>query len=109
MVKEFMFCHQMQCRTTGLNIFNVLNDFFSQSQLSWERCVGICTDSAVSITGQHSGTVARITEKVPNILQMHCMIHREVLVAKRLAQSLSEVLSSYVKIVNSIKARSLQS
>ena len=37
------------------------------------------------------------------------MIHREVLVAKRLAQSLSEILSSCVKIVNSIKARPLQS
>ena len=63
MVEEFMFCHQMQCRTTGLDVFNVLNDFFSQSKLSWERCVGICTDGAASMTGQHSGAVARIREK----------------------------------------------
>ena len=63
MVEEFMFCHQMQCRTTGLDVFNVLNDFFSQSKLSWERCVGICTDGAASMTGQHSGAVVRIREK----------------------------------------------
>ena len=104
-----MFCHQMQCRTTGLDVFNVLNDFFSHSKLSWERSVGICTDGTASMTGQHSGAVARIREKVPNFIQTHCMIHREVLVAKRLAQSLSEVLSSCVKIVNSIKARPLHS
>ena len=61
------------------------------------------------MTGQHSGAVARIREKVPNIIHTHCIIHHEVLVAKRLVQSLSEVLSSCVKIVNSIKARPLQS
>ena len=49
--------------------------------------------------------VARIREKVPNIIQTHCMIHRDVLVAKTLAQSLPEVLSSCIKILNSIKAR----
>ena len=36
-------------------------------------------------------------------------MHREVLVAKNLAPSLSEVLSSCVKIVNSIKACTIQS
>ena len=40
---------------------------------------------------------------------MHCMIHREVLAAKHLGQSLCDVLSSCVKIVNSIKDRPLQS
>ena len=100
-----MFCHQIQCRTTVLDAFNVLNDFFSQSELSWERCVGICTYGTASMTGKHSGAVARNREKVPNITQTHCMIHREVLVTKNLAQSLSEVLSSCVKIVDFIKVR----
>ena len=110
MVEDFMFCHQIQCRTTGLTyFFNILDDFFLQSELSWERCVGICTDGAASMIGKHSGAVARIREKVSNNTQTHCMIHRDVLVAKTLAQSLSKILSSCVKIVNSIKARSLQS
>ena len=55
------------------------------------------------------GGCSSYREKVPNIIQTYCMIDREVLVAKRLAQSLSEVLSSCVKIVNSIKASLLQS
>ena len=82
MMEDFMLCHRMQCRTTDLDIFNVFNDFFSQSELSWERCLGICTDGATSMTGKHSGIVASIREKAPNIIQTHCMIHREVLVAK---------------------------
>ena len=109
MIENFMFCYEMQGRTTGLDAFNVLCDFFSQSGLSWDRCVGICTDGAASMTGKHSGTVARIREKAPNVMQTHCMIHREVLAAKHWGQSLCDVLSSCVEIVNSIKARPLQS
>ena len=55
------------------------------------------------------GIVVRIKEKVANITRKHCMTHREVLVAKHLAQSLSELLSLCVKIVNCIKTRPLQS
>ena len=108
-MEDFMFCHQMECRTTACDVFNVLGDFFSESKLSWEQCVGVCTDDAASMTGKHSGVVARIREKVPNIVQTHCMIHRAALVAKHLGKSLSEVLSLCVKVVNSIKARPLQS
>ena len=61
------------------------------------------------MTGKHSGAVARIREKVPNIIQTHCMIHREVLAAKHLGQSFCDILSSCIKIVNSTKARPLQS
>ena len=52
--------------------------------------MGICTDRAASMIGKHSGSVARIRE-VPNIIEMHCMIHHKMLVAKHLRQSLSEV------------------
>ena len=99
----------MQGRTTDLDVFNVLCDFFSQSELSWDQCVGICTDGAALMTCKHSGAVARIRKKAPNIIQTHCMIHHEVLAAKHWGQSLCDVLSSCVKIVNSIKACSLQS
>ena len=71
--------------------------------------MGICTDGAASMTGKHSRAVACVREKVPNIIQMHWMIHREVLAAKHLGQSLCDVLSLCVKIVNSNKACPLQS
>ena len=50
-------------------------------------------DGAASMTGKKSEAVARIREKVPNIIQTHCMIHHEVLAAKHLRQSLCDVLS----------------
>ena len=94
---------------TGLDVVNVLCDFRSQSKLSWNRCVAICTDGAASMTSKYSGVVARVRELVPNIIQTHCTIHREALAARHCGQSMSEVLSICVEVVNLIKTRSLQS
>ena len=68
----------------------------------------VCTDGAALMNGKHSKAVACIKE-VANFKQTHCMIHREVFVAKHSRQSLFEVLSFCVKIVNSIEIRSFQS
>ena len=48
----------------------------------------ICADGAASVTGKHSGVVAHVREFVPNVIQTHCMIHRETLAAKHLRQSI---------------------
>ena len=61
------------------------------------------------MAGKHSGVATRVRELVPNIIQTNWMIDREALAAKHLGQSMSEVLSLCVKVVNSIKTRSLQS
>ena len=99
----------MPGRATGVDVFNVLCDFYSQSKLSWNKCVAICTNGAASMTGKHSGVVVRDRELVPNITQTHCMIHHEALAARHLGQSMSEVLSLCVKAANSIKTRPLHS
>ena len=46
--------------------------------------MAICTNGAVSMTGKHSGVVARVRELVPNIKQTHCMIHCKALAPKHL-------------------------
>ena len=69
----------------------------------------ICIDCTVSMAGKRSGLQLVPDKKLPNIVETRWMIHLEVLVAKHLGQSLSEALPSCVKIVNSTKARPLQS
>ena len=71
--------------------------------------MAICTDGAALMTGKHSGDVARVRELAPNIIQAHCIIHRVDPAARDLEQSMSEVLSLCVKVVNSIKTCPLQS
>ena len=81
---------------------------FSLSELSLEQCVGVCIDGSASMTAKHYEAVARIKKIVQYQIQTHCMINREVLVAKHLGQPLTEILFFCVKIVNSIKILILQ-
>ena len=83
MIEDFLFCHAMPTRTTGEEVFKVLDSFLLQSGLLWSQCIGICTDGAASMTGIHSGVVGRVKKVAPNITATHCMIHREALVAKK--------------------------
>ena len=68
-----------------------------------------CTDRVASMAGKHSRVVARVKKLVPNIIQTHYMIHRQALAATHCGQSVSEVLSLCVKVVNSMKTCPLHS
>jgi hypothetical protein len=108
-IEDFLFCKSVPTRTTGEEIFKILNDFFTSSELNWSHCTGICTDGAASMTGRKSGLVARVRNVSPNIMSTHCMIHREALASKKLSEPLNQVLNDSIKIVNFIKARPLNS
>ena len=98
MTKDFMFCHQKQCRTIDLYVFNLLCDFFTIIGAMFEYTV--CTDGAAFLNGKHLGVVARIKEKVPNSVQAKRIIHWKLLVAKHFGKSSSEDLYFCAIIVN---------
>ena len=105
--EEMLFSHEMEGRTTGECIFNVINSFFYENGLQWEKCCSICTDGAASMTGRYSGFLAHAKDKNAKICATHCIIHREHLAAKTLSEELHSVLNDVVKIVNFIKGRAL--
>ena len=109
MIEDFLFCKPFEGRTTSIEIFKVLNDFIEQNGISWEKCVGVCSDGARAMTGRHGGVVTRIQSVAPNTVFIHCSIHREPLAAKRLQSSSKDVLDNAIKVVNLIKARALNS
>ncbi len=105
--EEFLFSSSFPTHTTGELIFNKLNEFVRKNDIDWERCCGICSDGAKSMTGHHSGLISRIKEVAPRAMWSHCTIHRQVLAAKKIPNDLRSVLDEAVKIVNLIKARPL--
>ncbi|XP_062417978.1 zinc finger BED domain-containing protein 5-like [Pungitius pungitius] len=107
--KDFLFCRPLATRTTGQEIFNLIDDFMRTNGINWERCVGICTDGAKSMTGKHTGLIAHIRRVCPSISWLHCSIHREALAAKHMPDDLLAALNDAVKLVNFIKARPLNS
>lgn len=105
--EDFLFCKPLPTRSTGEQVFAMLNDFINSSGLQWTQCLAVCTDGAASMTGRHTGLVARIRAVAPHIMSTHCMIHREALASKHLSNDFAEILSDCVKIVNFIKAKPL--
>ena len=106
--EDLLFCQPLHGRTTGMDIFQTVDDFFKEEGLLWTDCVGVCTDGAAAMTGHTAGFHARVRSASDTpVTFTHCMIHREALVAKKILPDLNAVVQDAVKVINSIKSRAL--
>ena len=88
LVNELLFCKELDSTTTGEDIFELVNENVLLSKLKWSNCVSVCTDGCPSMQGKNKGFVAYVRQKNPNVVIVHCMVHREALVAKSLPKDL---------------------
>ena len=107
-LEDFLFCKEVPGRTTGEEIFRLLDAFMTETGLNWEKCVAVCTDGAAAMTGRKSGVIARIKAVNPKVMATHCMLHRQALACKGMEPDLHSVLNTVVTAVNSVKSRALQ-
>ncbi|CAH0404045.1 unnamed protein product [Chilo suppressalis] len=49
--EDMLMCSSLLTNTTGEEIFNKINIFFEEHNLSWNNCIDICTDGAKAMTG----------------------------------------------------------
>ena len=103
--EDILFRKPLETRTTGEDIFKVLDSFVTPNGLWWSRCVGICTHGAKAMTERNSEVVKCVKAVAPDATWVHCSIHREALAAKGMADSLKDILDTTVKMVNFVKAR----
>ncbi|XP_022160762.1 zinc finger BED domain-containing protein 5-like [Myzus persicae] len=108
-IENFFCCKTLPERTRGEDVFKVLDDHLLSVNLSWDNCIGICTDGAPSMTGSIKGFISLVKKKNSNIIFTHCFLHREALVAKSLVSDLQNILDQVVKVINFIKSRPLKS
>ncbi|UYV63802.1 hypothetical protein LAZ67_2005701 [Cordylochernes scorpioides] len=108
-VNNYFFCKELKQRTTGADIFELVDENVVKYNLRWENCVSVCTDGAPAMKGSRKGLIAHVIKKNPNIKFVHCMIHREMLVSKSVPPILVTTLDEVVKVVNYIKSNALRS
>ena len=108
-IEQFLCCQEMLMRTTGEDIFKIVDGFMKENNLLWTSCVGICIDGAPSMVGSKKGFTALAKKENEKIIFTHCFLHRENLVAKTIGNELKEVMDQVFQMVNYIKRRPLQS
>ena len=82
---------------------------FSEKNIPLTNIISCATDGAPSMVGRHRGFLSYLKKAVPKVLTVHCVIHRQHLVAKNLSEKLHESLSTVITAVNKIKANALNS
>ena len=108
MHEDLLCALSLPTNTTGAELFKSLNGYIS-GKLKWSFCVGICTDGAAAMTGRLSGLISRIKEVAPESEFTHYIIHREMLASRKMSPELNNVLNDVVKVINYIKAHTLNS
>lgn len=46
-------------------VFNALNIFFTEPNIQWDKCIGLSTDGARSMSGKLTGLMARVKSVAP--------------------------------------------
>ena len=67
-VNQFLFCKELSTTTKGEDVFNILNDYLSNWQISLTSCVGICRDGAPSKLGCMKGLTSFVKNKMKMLL-----------------------------------------
>ena len=90
-------------------MFQKANAFFRSVEvnLEWRNCAGVSEDGAPSMLGRVNG-FAVLSQKENSIIQVtHCMVHRQVLVAKELEPELEEAMNVVITMINFVKCNAL--
>ena len=108
-VEDLLFCKPIELRCRGVDMFHIIDDFFSENGLQWQNVVGICTDGARSMSGKYNGLQSLIRECAPLAKWTHCMLHREALASQCFRIELNEVVEEIVKVINYVKTSAVRS
>ncbi|KFD56772.1 hypothetical protein M513_02449, partial [Trichuris suis] len=106
-VEELLSSKELETDTRGESIFQVVQEFFSEKGIPLQNIIAVPTDGAPAMVGCHRGFISHLKKIVPNVLSIHCVLHRQHLVARRLSPRLNESLQYVISAVNKIKSNPL--
>ena len=106
-VDHYLFCLPIGIDTTALSVFSKVHNYCSEHEVMWSKCKSGFTDGARAMVGVRSVAVALIKQVASEVVSIHCILNREALVAKKLANEekncqLAAVICDVIKIVTTI-------
>lgn len=89
------------CDGKGKILYDALNILTKARGLSNNRLTAVSANGASSMVGNENGFVTLLKKDVPNLVGIHCIVHREALVVADAAKKVPELL--YVeKLANKV-------
>ena len=94
--------------TRGEDTFQVFINFANKTNLPLVKLISITTDGAPAMVGSSNGFIAlcKQNNSFPNFIHFYCIMRQEVSCGKVL--NMKEIMDIAMKIVCSIRARTLQ-
>ncbi|XP_068234170.1 SCAN domain-containing protein 3-like [Palaemon carinicauda] len=106
--EEMLLARSLVTDTKGETIFNEVVTYFQQNNIPLKNIIACATNGAPSMTGRYKGFIAHLKKAVPEIFCIHCVIHRQHLVAKKLSARLHDALTVVIQVFNRIKSNSFR-
>lgn len=105
--EELLFAKTLETDTKGESTFNVLSDFFKEKSIPFTNVISVATDGAPAMVGRYRGFISHLKRIIPEVTAIHCVIHRQHLVAKNLSNRLHQSLQFVINAVNKIRSNAL--
>ncbi|CAB4061359.1 unnamed protein product [Lepeophtheirus salmonis] len=99
-----LFCKSLETTTSAADIYSKLINYLRVNNIPMENIISCAADGAPVMMGKKKGCLKLMKDDTPEMIIVHCVIHRENLVAKNITPPLNEVLPSVIKCINAIKA-----
>ena len=107
MYEELLFTKNLETDTKGETIYGVMKEYFSKNSIPLSNIMSAAADGAPAMFGRYRGFMIFLKRDVPGVFTIHCVIHRQHLVARHLSPRLHESFQSVIHAVNKIRANSL--
>ena len=105
--EEMLFIKSLAETTTGEDIFYEVLQYFNNKNIPLTNLVNIASDGAAAMTGKVKGFVSRVKSVAPHIFHIHCIIHRQHLVAENIGGDMEEALNTAMHAINFVKSNSV--
>ena len=75
--QELLFARSLETDTRGKSIFDVMEQYLKEKGIPLKNIIAVATDGAPAMVGRYRGFILYLKNALPNIITVHCVIHRD--------------------------------